>query len=225
MNSLVKENKNENNSEQEEQQNENVNLINNDLLVSKIFDDRKIIFNSTVDEQTITHAWLQFECLKKKDSSPIFFYINCSGGSTYDVGFFIDYMRSINIPIVTIGMGCCLSAGFLLLISGHYRYAYSKTALMIHQTSISSPMMTLPALRNYVDVSVKEEDGFINTMVSQSFLNKKEIYEKMHNKDWYMSAEEAIKYGFIDEIIHPKWNIKNKQELLTKFDKQQLSIL
>ena len=202
----------------EEEKKEEDELHNLEFLLGDMFNDRKIILNASVNELSITHAWLQFEYLKKQDKkAPIYFFVNCNGGSTYDVGFLIDYIKSSNTPIVTVGMGCCLSAGFLLLIAGHYRIVFNKTALMIHQTSISSPTMTLPALRNYIETSVKEEDSFIAMMVEQSDLSREDIYTYMANRDWYMTADEAKSFGFIDFIVKPKWRKNNVKKMLDKY--------
>ena len=132
---------------------------------------------------------------------PIKLYIDSFGGSAYQCFSLISLMEASETPIHTICMGAAMSAGFIILISGHKRFAYKYSTPLYHQVSTlkSGELKT-------IEDDVKETKR-IQKILEEITLRKtkipkdklKEIYEK--KIDWYMTADEALKLSVIDEIL------------------------
>jgi len=188
-------------------------VIDVDSIRLKALEHRRIILNGGIDESVIEAVWMQMELLVFEDrSAPIELILNCTGGSTYELGFLIDYIGQSETPIATFGTGQCQSAGFILLASGHYRSAFQKTTLMIHAMNLSGDMeMSMPDMKSYMKRTDTEEKVFYGVLAEQSKFSYDEIVKKLdENVDWYMTAEEALSYGFIDNVIRPKYNRSNR---------------
>ena len=85
----------------------------------------KVIIQMNMEEMNI----------EKKDLKPIYIYIHSFGGDLDQANAFCDLLLASRIPIVTIGMGACMSAGFLILLAGHKRYALKHCQALVHEGS------------------------------------------------------------------------------------------
>lgn len=134
----------------------------------------------------------------KKD---IKLYINSPGGSVYDGLAIIDTMNYIEPDVQTIGIGLQASMGALLLASGAKgkRYALPNARIMIHQPSSGTK-------GKITDQEIALREGVYLKKLTIDIMSKntgKDIktVEKDMDRDNWMSAEEAQKYGIIDEVI------------------------
>ena len=130
---------------------------------------------------------------------PIRIFIHSYGGDLEQANFFCDLIQASRIPIITIAMGAAMSAGFLIFLSGKKRYAFSHTQMLIHEGSAS-----FQGTAGQVEDTQKSYKKQIEDM-KKYILEKTEIDEKTfnknRNKDWYLSADELVKYKIVDEII------------------------
>ena len=85
----------------------------------------KIIIQMNIEEKDV----------RKEDLKPIRLFIHSYGGDLEQANFFCDLVQASRIPIVTIAMGVAMSAGFLIFLSGHKRYVFKHTQLMVHSGS------------------------------------------------------------------------------------------
>ena len=85
----------------------------------------KIIIQMNIEERDV----------RKEDLKPIRLFIHSYGGDLEQANFFCDLVQASRIPIITIAMGVAMSAGFLIFLSGHKRYAFKHTQLMVHSGS------------------------------------------------------------------------------------------
>ena len=146
---------------------------------------------------------LTLKHLHEKDPKrEITIYINSPGGSVSAGMAIFDYCQKISNPIRTIGLGLCASMGAFLLISlGDNRQAGQNCEIMLHQ-----PLITGMPGGKATDVEivarqllrVKEKINF--HLARHSNLSEKEI-EELSESDKWMSAQEALKYGFIDALF------------------------
>lgn len=169
---------------------------------------RKVLINEYIDETSVIKAWLYIEYLRDVDKDkPIYLYINSSGGSVHDALFLMDYLRSCETPIYTIGMGQCESSAFNILCCGHHRSCYENTLLMIHNVHVQfeeAIEFTAGQSKNYVLQLNEVESTCVRVLSQQSKLTEKEITENINKyNEWYLGPTEALKSGFIDEIIKP----------------------
>lgn len=180
-----------------------------DYQMWEAYNDRKIIFNDNVDASivnTIVHWIIKWNeeddkaGLVGEHRKPIRIYITSNGGDLIAGFSVLDAIKSSKTTVETIAVGVAASMGILLLMSGHRRYAYSNTVLLIHDGSLgahgtSNKVKSTMAFYDKLDQRVKK---FIleHTKISD------ELYEEKDDVEWFMFADdEGLKYGIIDELI------------------------
>ena len=85
----------------------------------------KIIIQMNIEEKDI----------QKEDLKPIYLWVHSYGGDLEQAFWFTDLVLSSRIPIITVAMGAAMSAGFLIMLSGHKRYAFRHSQLLAHSGS------------------------------------------------------------------------------------------
>lgn len=140
--------------------------------------------------------------LNKQDPRmPIDLYINSSGGNGYNADAIIAVMHSIEAPVNTICLGHALSGACEILASGTgERVAYEFATLMFHQT-------LWEADGDITNLEIQAAQGQRFREAQIELLRRctgqpKDKIRKDIERDYYMSAEEALKYGIIDRIIY-----------------------
>ena len=131
-------------------------------------------------------------------------YINSPGGSVYDGMAIYDTMQHLKCEIATYGMGLQASMGAFLLSSGTKgkRFLLPNATVMIHQPSGGSQ-------GKISDIEIDFKEGLrlkrrLNEILAKNCGKTIEQVEKDQDRDYWMSAEEAKKYGLVDEIIGKK---------------------
>ena len=147
----------------------------------------KIIIQMNIEEKDI------------ENPEPIRLFIHSYGGDIEQSLFFCDLVKASRIPIITIGMGVAMSAGFLIFLSGKKRFAFSHTSMLVHSGSAAfqgTAEQIEEAQKNYKK-QIEQMKSYIleNTNIDEKTFNKN------RNKDWYLSSDELLKYGVIGEII------------------------
>ena len=128
-------------------------------------------------------------------------YINSPGGSVTAGLAIYDTMQYIKPDVATICMGQCASMGALLLASGTKgkRYALPHSRVMIHQ-----PMGGVQGQATDIDIQAKEllkmKETVHQILVEHTGQSIKKIRQDTE-RDFFMSGEEALKYGIVDRII------------------------
>jgi len=132
---------------------------------------------------------------------PIELYIDSYGGHVYQCLGLLGIIDKSEVPVHTVVTGCAMSAGFLIAISGHKRFAYDQATFMYHQVSAGA-FGTLKEMEEEV-IEVKRLQAIIEqhtkskTKITDKDLEK--CYEK--KRDWYLTSKQALKHGVVDEII------------------------
>lgn len=133
---------------------------------------------------------------------PIYMLINSYGGVVYDGFGLMSVMEHSLTPVVTVCSSKGMSMGFSLFIAGHTRLIYDLGTLMYHEISGWNVGKLTEQKISIVETErlQKEYDKFIvkHTKISQERLDE----VKSNRVEWYLTAEEAIKYGIADEIIN-----------------------
>lgn len=149
----------------------------------------KIIIQMNIDEKDI----------EKEDLKPIRLFIHSYGGDLEQANFFCDLVQSSRIPIITIAMGVAMSAGFLIFLSGHKRYAFKHSQLMVHSGSAAfqgTAEQIEEAQKNY-----KKQIEAMKTYILEKTEIDEKTFNKNKNKDWYLTSNEMLNYKVIDEVI------------------------
>ncbi len=173
-------------------------------IFSRLLKDRIIFLSEDVNHVTASLVIAQMLFLESEDpDKEISFYINSPGGSITDGMAIVDTMNYIKCPVSTICIGLAASMGSVLLASGAKgkRYATPNSEILIHQPLISGGLSgQTTEIKIHADHMVKTREK-LNKLLSEKTGQTLEQIEKDTERDHYMTAEEALKYGLIDEII------------------------
>lgn len=171
-------------------------------IYSRLLNERIIFLGEDVNEHTANVVVAQLLHLAYEDSKKdIKLYINSPGGSVYDGLAIYDTMQYIAPDVMTIGVGLQASMGSFLLSSGTKgkRFALPNSRIMMHQPSSGTQgKVTDQEISLRESIHVKQ---LLNEILAKNTGQKVVKIEKDADRDFWMSAEEAKKYGLIDEVI------------------------
>lgn len=171
-------------------------------IYSRLLKERVVFMGDQVTPETANIVIAQLLHLAYEDpKKDIKLYINSPGGSVYDGLAIIDTMNYIEPDVQTIGIGLQASMGAMLLSSGTKgkRFCLPNARVMIHQPSSGTE-------GKITDQEIALKEGIYLKQVLTEMMAKntgksvKEV-EKAMDRDHWMSAEEAQKFGIIDEVI------------------------
>ncbi len=171
-------------------------------IYSRLLKDRIIFLGEPISDSVANIVIAQLLFLDAQDKEKdIKFYINCPGGSvTAGMGVY-DTVQYLKCDVSTICVGMAASMGATLLASGTKgkRYALPNSEVMIHQVMGGAEgQATDISIRAQHILKVKDKMNRILAKHTEQPVSK---VEKDTDRDRFMSAEEAKKYGIIDKII------------------------
>jgi len=173
-------------------------------IYSRLLKDRIIMLTEDVNHVTASSIVAQLLFLESEDpDKEISFYINSPGGSITDGMSIVDTMRYIKCPISTICVGMAASMGAVLLACGDKgkRFATPNSEIMIHQPLISGGLSgQATEIKIHADHILRTRSR-LNKLLSEQTGQDLATIEKDTERDNYMLAEEALKYGLIDGIL------------------------
>ena len=178
-------------------------------IYSRLLKDRIIFLGGEINDDTANLAVAQMLFLEMEDpDADISLYINSPGGSVTAGMAIYDTMQYIKPQVRTVCVGMAASMGAFLLMAGEKgkRLALPNAEVMIHQPlGGAQGQATDVAIRaEWLMKTKKKMIGMMAEMTGQSL---KKIQADVE-RDYFMSAEEALDYHIIDEIYQPR----NKQE-------------
>jgi ATP-dependent Clp protease, protease subunit len=171
-------------------------------IYSRLLKDRIIFLGTAVDQHTANLVVAQLLFLQAEDpKKDIFFYINSPGGSAYDAMAIYDTMQYVTNDIQTVGIGMQASAAAFLLNSGTKgkRFVLPNSTIMIHQPSSGTSGKVTDQ-----EIDLKESLRIKRLLESIMAKNTGQKLEKIHEdmeRDFWLTADEAKKYGLIDRVI------------------------
>ena len=171
-------------------------------IFSRLLNDRVIMLSDEVNDATASLVVAQMLFLESQDpNKDIAFYINSPGGSISSGMAIYDTMQYIKCDVQTICMGMAASMGAFLLAAGTKgkRMALPNAEVMIHQPLGGTRGQTTD-IKIHADhiVGIRAK---MNKMLSEMTGQPLETIEKDTERDNFMSAETAVKYGLIDKVI------------------------
>lgn len=171
-------------------------------IYSRLLNERIIFLGEEVNEHTANIVVAQLLHLAYADSKKdIKLYINSPGGSVYDGLAIYDTIQFIAPDVQTIGIGLQASMGAFLLSSGTKgkRFALPNSRIMIHQPSSGTQgKITDQEITLKEGIYLKQK---LNEILAKNTGQKLSRIEKDADRDFWMSAEESVKYGLIDQVI------------------------
>lgn len=171
-------------------------------IYSRLLRDRIIFLGEDVNPHTANLIIAQLLFLDNEDSKKdIFLYINSPGGSVYDALAIYDTMQYVKSDVQTVGIGVQASAAAFLLSSGEKgkRFILPHATVMVHQPSSGTRgKVTDQEIDLRESLRVKK---LLEQIMSKNTGQKiAKIHEDMERDKW-MTAEEAQKYGLVDKVI------------------------
>ena len=174
-------------------------------IYSRLLKDRVIFISGEIEDFMADLIIAQLLFLESEDSEKdISIYINSPGGIVTAGLAIYDTMQYIKPDVRTICIGQCASMGAVLLAAGAKgkRYSLPNSRIMIHQPSGGAIGMAS-------DIEIHAEEirqlkGRLNSILAEHTGKTIARVTKDCDRDCFMSAAEALKYGLIDEVITPK---------------------
>lgn len=170
----------------------------------KFLDERKVFLWGPVHDESaksVVNRLLYLEA--QAPGKEITFYINSPGGVVTSGLVMIDAMHMISSPVKTVCMGMCASMGAMLLSQGEKgkREIWANGRVMIHQPSIGGAYGQASDLEITAEQMQKTKEKLAE-MLAESCNKSIETIMKDFDRDYWMDAEEALKYGIVDKVAN-----------------------
>ncbi len=176
-------------------------------IYSRLLKDRIIFLGSEVNDYSANIVIAQMLFLQTEDpEKDIHFYINSPGGSVTAGLAIYDTIQYVSCKVATYCIGQAASMGALLLACGTQgkRFALPHSRILLHQ-----PMGGFQGQATDIEIHAKEILKIRNILNSILEKHTQQSFEKIAadtDRDYFLGAEEALKYGVIDQVVK---NIKN----------------
>ena len=174
-------------------------------IYSRLLKDRIIFLGEAIDEHIASLVFAQLLFLEAEDpDKDINIYINSPGGSVTAGMAIYDTMQYIKPQISTICVGMAASMGAFLLSAGQKgkRFALPNAEIMIHQP-LGGVQGQAEDIKIHAEWILKTREK-LNRILSENTGRPLEIIAADTDRDNFMSAEEAMKYGIIDKVINKR---------------------
>jgi ATP-dependent Clp protease protease subunit len=171
-------------------------------IYSRLLKDRIIILGSPISDELASVIVAQLIFLEGEDQDKdIHLYIHSPGGSILAALAIYDTMQHIRPDVRTYAMGQCSSMAAWLLAAGTFgkRYALPNARFMIHQP-IGGATGQASDIRIHVDETLKMKKKMCEILAHHTHRSVEQIWDDI-DRDRYMSAEEALSYGLVDQIV------------------------
>ena len=182
-------------------------------IYSRLLKERIIFLGTPVSDEIASLIIAQILFLEAEDpDKDITFYVNSPGGVVTAGMAIYDTMRYVRCDIVTLCMGQAASMGAVLLAAGTAgkRYALPNSRILIHQ-----PMGGFHGQATDIDIHAQEilrmRNDLNKILAMHTGQNIRKI-KKDTDRDYFMSAEEAKKYGIIDKVLEKRAKIDEETE-------------
>jgi len=183
---------------------ENGRRMDEGALFHRMLKTRTILVSGEIDKPLAERVIRSLILLEEENADPIRVYIDSPGGDA-DAGYAIfDMMRFVKPRITMIGMGLVASAAALVLLASprEKRVGLPNSHYLIHQ-----PMSGTRGVATEIEIHAKEIEKLrarINRMIAEETGQPLEKVEKDTDRDYWMTAEEAVSYGLLSRVIRTR---------------------
>ena len=174
-------------------------------IYSRLLKERIILLGTPIDDDVANQVIAQLLFLQAEDpKKDIELYINSPGGSVTAGLAIYDTIQTISCDVKTVCIGQCASMGAVLLAAGTpgKRCALAHSRIMIHQ-----PWGGTQGTAADIDIQAKEIlrlKSMLNGILASHTGQSVKKIEKDTERDFFMGAEEAVKYGLVDYVVNQK---------------------
>ena len=177
-------------------------------IYSRLLNDRTVFLSDEINDQTASLVVAQLLSLEAQDpDKDIDLYINSPGGSITSGMAIYDTMNFIKCDVSTICIGMAASMGSFLLSAGAKgkRLALPNAEIMIHQPLLGGLQGQASDIKIHADHIIRVRERMNRIYAEQTGQTVEQI-EKDTNRDNFLTAEEACRYGLIDRVISKREN-------------------
>ena len=162
---------------------------------------RSILISGEIDKKMAEKVVNQLLMLEAENDDPIKVFIDSPGGDVDSAYAIFDMIRFVKPKVTMIAMGLAASAGALILLAGdkENRFGFPNSHYLIHQ-----PLSGVRGVATEIEIHAKEIEKTrqkINALIAKETGKSLAQVEKDTDRDYWMSAEEALDYGLISKII------------------------
>ena len=171
-------------------------------IYSRLLEDRIIFVGEPVQAGMVNSIVAQLLFLEKKDpDKDIIMYVNTPGGEVYSGMAIYDVMQYVKCDVCTVCVGLAASMWSVILAGGTKgkRFSLPHSKIMIHQPLGGAEWQASDIVIQAEEI-LKVKNMFIDIMAKHSGQKRETVANDMERNKW-MNAEEALKYGIIDKII------------------------
>jgi ATP-dependent Clp protease protease subunit len=189
------------NDEEDEAPDEEIKQTGADPLLAKMLKTRTILLSGEIKKELAERTIRQLLLLEDMGEEPIRIFIDSPGGDA-DAGYAIfDMIRFVKPPVWTIGMGLVASAAAIIQLASpkERRVGLPNSHYLIHQ-----PLSGIRGVATDIEIHARELDKLrekINRLIADETGAAYEQVEKDTDRDYWMTAEEAVQYGLISKVI------------------------
>jgi ATP-dependent Clp protease protease subunit len=173
-------------------------------LYSRLLKERIVFIGTQIDDQVANSVVAQLLYLQSEDATrDIYMYINSPGGSIYAGLAIYDTMQWLRPDVSTVCMGMAMSMGAVILTAGSKgkRYALPNSTMLIHQ-----PLGGAEGQAADIEITAREILRLRRSLYEILSYHTGQTVERItqdSDRNYYMTAPQAIEYGLIDEILTP----------------------
>ena len=185
----------------EEEKNEEQSPKEEEGILERLLKLRTIILSGEIDKSVASRIVHQLLILESEGKEPIRLYIDSPGGDVNAAFAIFDTIHFIQPPTLIIGMGLVASAGALVLLAAHrdQRYGFPNSHYLLHQ-----PMSGMRGVATDIEIHAREIERTrtrINQIVAAECKKSLSQIEKDTDRDFWLNAEEAKRYGLIGRLV------------------------
>ncbi len=187
--------------EEQEEKDEDTKQAAPDLLMHRMLKTRTILLSGEINKDLAERTVRQLLLLEDMGDDPIRIFIDSPGGDA-DAGYAIfDMIRFVKPAVWTIGMGLVASAASIIQLAApkERRIGLPNSHYLIHQ-----PLSGIRGVATDIEIHARELDKLrdrINKLIAKETGLGAEQVEKDTDRDFWMNAEEAVKYGLISRVV------------------------
>jgi ATP-dependent Clp protease protease subunit len=176
------------------------------VLEWKEIKERRLVINEIVTDGFLFYSQLIIQWnkedkdnnLKLEERKPIKILLNTVGGDLDACQSFYNIIQISKTPVYIYNVGLCASAGALIFLSGHKRFAVKGSKFLIHEGEVGLQGQTTKVLEN-LEQCKKVEKEIEDYILSKTKIDKK-LYNKNKKKEWWITTE-AVELGIADAFV------------------------
>ncbi len=170
-------------------------------LPSRLLESRILVLNKEIDSNAAMALATSLLLLERQDpEGEVVLLIDSPGGSVYAALGLLSIMRDVSCPVHTYCVGLAASAAALVLACGDRRSAYEHATVMIHQPLTGTGLTQQSNVRIVAEHSTALRER-LDSILAAATGKAKAVITADTERDHYLSAEEAMRYGIVDEVI------------------------